>query len=132
MVDNTPFVNNLILQGYDIDTSTWIDLWTIDANIHEGWNSKDWEEGEKPSYNRYQFAGSAEGACRIGEIQAQGVLAIDNDDDSYSCPVNVIVDGETTSLSPITVEAASTPELELIEPRFGSRSDPDSAMIEIK
>ena len=52
--DNTPFVGNLVLQGSD-DGAVYDDLWTIDANIHEGWNSMSWEEGEKPSYNRFRF-----------------------------------------------------------------------------
>ena len=51
--DNTPFVDNLVLQGYD--GASYTDLWTIDANIHEGWNSYEWEEGSKPSYNAYRF-----------------------------------------------------------------------------
>ena len=56
----------------------------------------------------------------MGEIDAQGVLAIDDDNDSYSCPVNVIVFDEVTSANPVTVNAATTPELESISPRFGS------------
>jgi hypothetical protein len=116
--DNTPFVNNLVLQGYD--GASYTDLWTIDANIHEGWNSYDWEEGFKPSYNSYRFSGSAKGACRIGEIQAQGVLAIDDENDEYSCPVNVIIEGESTAANPVTASSTSTPELQAIVPRFGS------------
>jgi hypothetical protein len=37
LTDNTPFDGNLVFQGSN-DGSSWDDLWTIDANIHEGWN----------------------------------------------------------------------------------------------
>lgn len=117
--DNTPFVGKLVLQGSN-DGSAYDTLWTVDANIHEGWNSMEWEEGSKPAYNRYRFAGSASGACRMGEISAQGVIAIDDNNDSYNCPVNVIVQGNSVAANDVTVSAASTPELASISPRFGS------------
>jgi hypothetical protein len=119
LYDNAPFVGNLVLQGSN-DGSTYDDLWTVDANIHEGWNQMTWEEGTKPAYNRYRFSGSASGACRMGEISGQGVIAIDDNNDSYSCPVNVIVQGDTTAANAVTVSAASTPVLTEISPRFGS------------
>lgn len=54
LTDKTPFIDgNLILQGSD-DGETFVDLWTITQAIHEGWNTKDFEENQ-PSYNIYRF-----------------------------------------------------------------------------
>ena len=119
MTDNTPFVGNLKFQGSD-DGVSYDDLWTIDANIHEGWNTKNWEEGEKPSYNRFRFYSAVAGGCRIGEIEAHGVLAIDDDNDSYDCGVSVFVEDQEYPVNSVNVAASSTPELESISPRFGS------------
>jgi hypothetical protein len=47
-------------------------------------------------------------------------LAIDDENAEYSCPVNVIIDGESNSANPVTASSTSTPELQAIVPRFGS------------
>ena len=44
MVDKSPYVGSLVFQGSN-DGSTFTDLWTIDAAVHEGWNSHDFDEG---------------------------------------------------------------------------------------
>lgn len=55
LTNKTPFTGgNLIFQGSN-DGATFTDLWTIDASVHEGWNSKDFEEGSQPSYNIYRW-----------------------------------------------------------------------------
>jgi len=119
LLDNTPFVDNLIFQGSD-DGSTWTDLWTIDANIHEGWNDFNWEDGSEPAYNKFRFAGSASGACRVGEIKLSGIEAIQSTATSYVCDTNVFIEDFATVASPVTYDQASTPLLTSIEPRFGS------------
>ena len=43
LLDKTPFVG-LKLQGSN-DGTTFTDLWTVDAQVHEGWNSVDFEDG---------------------------------------------------------------------------------------
>ena len=43
LIDKTPFEDNLVFQGSD-DGTTFVDLWNIDKSVHEGWNSKDFEE----------------------------------------------------------------------------------------
>lgn len=43
LIDKNPFDGNLKFQGSD-DGVTFDDLWLIDAAVHEGWNSKDFDE----------------------------------------------------------------------------------------
>ena len=42
MFDKTPYVGGLVFQGSD-DGASFTDLWTIDASVHEGWNSHDFD-----------------------------------------------------------------------------------------
>jgi hypothetical protein len=41
--DNKPFVDKLTLQGSNDSGATWTDIWMVDAEVNEGWNSKVWE-----------------------------------------------------------------------------------------
>lgn len=54
LIDKTVFDGGLIFQGSD-DGVNFTDLWTVDASVHEGWNSFDFEDGSKPSFNIYRF-----------------------------------------------------------------------------
>ena len=56
LIDKSPFVNNLVFQGSD-DGENFTDLWTINKAVHEGWNTKDFEE-DRPSFNIYRFQGA--------------------------------------------------------------------------
>ena len=98
---------------------TWENLWTVDKNIHEGWNDKKFE-GVLPSYNIYRFKGAKLGSCRISEVKIFGVVAIDNDQTSYSCTPKLNLEGVLTSLNPVTFDAAYTPVLTGMSSRFGS------------
>lgn len=119
LIDNSPFVDNLVFEGSD-DGSNWTNLWTIDANIHEGWNEFDWEDGEEPAYNSYRFFGSSSGACRVGEVRLNGIEAIQSTATSHTCDVNVLIGGAATAATSVVYDQTSTPSLESISPRFGS------------
>lgn len=120
LTNKTPFSGgNLIFQGSD-DGTTFTDLWTVDASVHEGWNSKDFEAGSEPSYNIYRFQGKVAGSCRIGEVKLHGVESIDDDQSTYACTPKLMVDGAATDLSPVTYDAAKTPVLTSMSSRFGS------------
>lgn len=83
MIDDiSPFVGSLVFQGSNDLGITWDDLWLPDASIQEGWNMKWWADDncvegasipDKPSYNKYRFYGTEQGACRFTEIKSEGV-----------------------------------------------------------
>ena len=82
LIDKSVYDGGLVFRGSD-DGLNWTDLWAIDASIHEGWNSHDFEEGSKPAFNIYQFYGQYSGSCRVGEVRLHGIEAINNDSSSY-------------------------------------------------
>jgi len=51
--NKTPFIG-LKFQGSN-DGTAFTDLWTVDEEVHEGWNSHDFEAGKEPAYNIYRF-----------------------------------------------------------------------------
>ena len=57
----------------------------------------------------------------VGEISFRGYEVIDNNDSSYNCPVQIIVNGTTTNLTgtPVTYTSTLTPFLRTITPRYG-------------
>ena len=48
------------------------------------------------------------------------MLAIDDTNTEYTCPVNVIVEEEAYPANDVVAASSSTPELQAIVPRFGS------------
>lgn len=95
-------------------------MWLIDKSVHEGWNSLDFEEGSRPSYNIYRFQGATQGSCRVGEVRLHGVESIDSDASSYSCTPKLHLDGEITELNAVNFDSAATPVLTGMSNRFGS------------
>ena len=119
LIDKSPFDGNFKFQGSD-DGVTFDDLWLINKSVHEGWNSLDFEEDSRPSYNIYRFQGATAGSCRVGEVRLHGVESIDSDADSHQCTPKLHLDGEITELNPVTFDAATTPVLTGMSNRFGS------------
>lgn len=119
MIDKSPYVGSLIFQGSDNGVD-FTDLWTIDAGVHEGWNSHDFEDIGQPAFNIYRFQGSAPGACRIGEVKLHGVESINSSESSYSCTPKMSLGGSVTELNPVTFDASVTPVLTGMSERYGS------------
>ena len=122
LTNKTPYVGKLVFQGSD-DGVSFTDLWTIDASIHEGWNSYDFEDGEQPSFNIYRFQGTESGSCRVGEVRLHGVSSIDDDGATYSCTPKLILEGEVQEsvvLNAVTYDSSITPVLEGMSARYGS------------
>ena len=118
--DKKPFVNTLKLQGWD--GTAYKDLYTSDASIHDGWNTLTWETGSKPTYSKYKWTGAYVGACRLGEIVFNGIVAINDSATSTVCPVKLVVGSSTTSLNDVTYTSAKTPTVTSISPRYGKVS----------
>jgi hypothetical protein len=93
----------------------------MDENLHTGWNYHMWETStDYPKYRYYRFYGASAGACAINEITFTGVETIDNEDDSYTCSVNVHIDGSTSSLNTVDYKGSLTSNLLSLSPRFGT------------
>ena len=103
-----PFKDNLKLQGYD--GSAWIDIWTVDATIHEGWNTHDFT-GTKPAYNKYKWVGSASGACRLAEAEFVGIDALSEATATKVCTPKLKMGETSTNLNTITYANAVTPTI---------------------
>lgn len=87
LVDITQF------QGSN-DNSTFTTLFTVDKNLHSGWNYYQWETSDAyPKYRYYRFYGASSGACAINEVTLTGVETIDNSDATYTCSAKVVIDG---------------------------------------
>lgn len=111
-----PFKGALKLQGYD--GSAWKDIWTVDATIHEGWNTHSFDTN-KPAYNKFKWVGSAAGACRLAEVEFVGIEALNETGDSKICTPKLKMGSTSTNLNTITYANAVTPTITKISPRYG-------------
>jgi len=83
--DNSIFADETKLQGSN-DGVTYTDIFTMDENVHEGWNYHKWEDpADYPRYRYYRFYGTKSGSCRINEIKATGVETVDSPDANKAC-----------------------------------------------
>ena len=124
--NKTPFNGNLVLQGNDGgEGSEWVDIWAIDASVHDGWNQKEFES-DKPAYHIYRWKGSATGACVLGEVQFIGYELVQEDSDTKSCVPKLKMGSVIAELSPVVYSAAKTPFISNIAPNYGRVSGGDS------
>ncbi|CDW80878.1 ipt tig domain containing protein [Stylonychia lemnae] len=113
------FVGNLKFQGSE-DGLTYTDIFIVGQEIHEGWNYYSYKDNNL-KYRYYKFQGYRIGSCRVGELKFRGIETIDNNDDSYNCPVTVNLQGQSPIqlTGSVTYKAALTPKLLSITPRYG-------------
>lgn len=112
-----PFAGVTKLQGFD--GTQYVDILTLDATIHEGWNTFEWASN-KPSYQKYKWSGATAGSCRIGEIKYTGVVAVNDNNPSISCTPVMTIGGASTNLSAITYINTKTASITSIAPRYGA------------
>jgi hypothetical protein len=72
------------------DGINYVDLFTMDINLHEGWNYFHWEQDDQPKFRYYRFYSSKRGGCNINEATLTGVETIDNTDSSYTCNAKLV------------------------------------------
>lgn len=83
--DKSVFAGETKLQGSN-DGTRYTDLFTMDENVHEGWNYFKWSEpSQYPRYRYYRFYGTKAGSCTINEIKATGVETVDSRDANKAC-----------------------------------------------
>lgn len=68
-----PFAGVTKLQGWN--GSAYVDVLTLDATIHEGWNAFTFESN-KPAYQKYKWTGATAGSVRFGEVKFFGTVSV--------------------------------------------------------
>ena len=121
ITSKSTFVNVTKFQGSN-DNSSYTDLFTVDENIHEGWNYYAWETSTSyPKYRYFRFYGNSSGACVINEVKFTGVETVDSSASSYSCSPVLSLNGTQTSLTAsASYQGSITANLTSMSPRFGS------------
>lgn len=85
IADKAAYVNVTKFQGSN-DNVTFTDLFTVDENVHEGWNYYPWTSASSyPRYRYYRFFGNSSAACVINEVKFTGVETVDDSGTSYTC-----------------------------------------------
>jgi hypothetical protein len=94
---------NLAFEG-SLDGTTYTELFVVGADVHEGWNYVDFEQGSYPNYRYYRFRGLgiANGPCRIHELTFKGNEVIQDTNDSYSCTPQLVLGESITPLTSVT------------------------------
>ena len=61
-----------------MDNITYTDIYTVDNNVHGGWNYKVWNSTLQngPKYRFYRFFGKLSGSCLINEIVFTGIETV--------------------------------------------------------
>ena len=113
--DTTNFRNgNLIFQG-SMDGVTYTNIYTVDNNVHGGWNYQKWNSTLQngPKYRYFRYFGKAAGSCLINEIVFTGVETVDDSNSTYSCTPQLYENGtlSTQSFSQVTYNGSITPLL---------------------
>jgi len=91
--DKSIYADETKLQGSN-DGTTYTDIFTMDENIHDGWNYHKWTDpADYPRYRYYRFYGTKAGSCVINEIKATGVVTVDSPDQNKACSAVVDING---------------------------------------
>jgi len=69
--DYAPYIDSLILQGSQ-DGVTYSDIYTVGAEVHEGWNVYSSFDTDSTYYRFYRYYGTQNGSCAVTEIKFIG------------------------------------------------------------
>ena len=96
------FADNTQFQGSNDQFVNWQTIFTMDQNVHAGWNYHEWTlPADYPKYRFYRFYSPNSGGCSVNELVLRGVETINNEDATYSCDVNVNIEGTETALNSV-------------------------------
>ena len=119
-INKDRFVGYTKFQG-SMDGNSYDDLYTVDDNIHEGWNYVKWEDpADYPKYRFYRFYSSQNKGCNIAEIQLTGVETIDDENSSFTCSAKLNIGETVHPLNDVEYVGSITPALSAVSPRFGT------------
>ena len=70
------YIGYTTFQG-SMDGVTYTTIYSVDNNIHQGWNYIEWDKPEdQPKYRFYRIRGGRKQACQITELELFGVESI--------------------------------------------------------
>lgn len=93
----------------------------MDGNINDGWNTK-YFDSVKPAYNKYRWTGSTIGACRLGEVSFNGLIAKADTATSTNCTAKLKIGFTSVDLNVVSYKSTKTATISLITPRYGKVS----------
>jgi hypothetical protein len=80
------FIGLTQFQGSNLQNNGYETIFTLDENIHAGWNYHKWDNAaDFPKYQFYRFFSQTDGGCAINEVTFVGVETIQNTDSTYTC-----------------------------------------------
>jgi hypothetical protein len=120
--DKTIYADILTFQGSS-DNTTWVDLFTVDENVHEGWNYYQWEDAaSQPKYQFYRLYSTVNKGCDVSELKMSGVETIDDSGATFTCALAIEKAGDNLANLTETVSYSGTltPLLTAVNPRYGT------------
>ena len=123
LLDKAPYTGgNLKIQGSNDGGANFMDLYSYDEEIHEGWNAINFKDSPL-TYSTIRLQGAVSGSCRLGEVRLIGVEVLADSNPTASCTAKITIDGSETDLTAVTYSGAVTPALTAVTgvmPRYGS------------
>ena len=125
-------VDHLLIEASSDNFDTSVELLVeVSEEAHEGWNYYSVEDlAPKYQYYRLRSNATSTGCDSIGEIHFFGFEVIEDDNDSYDCPVELVqyvedtllqvIEEQKTALTSVTYEIDRTPAVSDVSPRWGS------------
>lgn len=111
----------LVFQGSNDDFTTAVDIFTVGAEIHEGWNSY---SVNKSTFRSYRLFNSAANGCNnIGELKLYGKEVIESDSSTIFCTVEILdvqTGGYSAINQDINYDLSLTSYVTDVLPRYGS------------
>lgn len=115
-----PYVDSLILQGSQ-DGVTYTDIYTVGAEVHEGWNVYSEFDESSTYYRYYRYYGTQSGSCAVTEIKFLGNEVVEDSNETKVCTAGVMIDSTLVEeVTQVTYSNDNTYLLESITPRYGS------------
>ena len=117
----TNFVGNIVFQYLDSSNASYVDSFTVDGFLREGWNEHTFSTPLESTSYRFSFA-TAE-SCQMGEVELWGYVLDASTATSKTCEISLNgVESSSSVISGATVtytDAATTTVTD-ISPKYGT------------
>ena len=117
----TNFVGNIAFQYYSTGSSSYVDSFTVDGSLREGWNEYTFTAPLESSSYRFSFATAR--SCQMGEVELWGYVLEDSAATSKTCDISLNGLGSGSSVisgASVTYTDAATTTVTGISPAYGT------------